>query len=447
MTHSASDLRHTVALFRYGVIADLVRLEPGVEGLYHRIAEKADAQYDIPGTSRTRVAAETIRHWIKRYRAGGFDALLPKPRADRGRPRKIPDDIAELLIAIKEEHPKFSVRMVIQHARDNAHLPEDLELAASTVHRLLAREGLMRKDPSSPSSNDRRRFAFVRAGELWMSDVMHGPSVVVDGRRKRKSYLIAFLDDATRVVPYAAFTLSESTHAFLPVFKQALLRRGLPARLYVDNGAQFRSHHLALVCAKLGIALIHARPYQPQGKGKLERWFRSVRAQLLTRLTEDDLASLEALNRRLWTYVEGEYHHAPHRGIDADTPLERWARTGEQARFPDSNLDELFLFEVQRRVQKDRTVSLNGVVYEVDAALVGEKVTLRFDPAAPTGRPVQVWHDNRRIHDAKPLDAYANCFVKRNRPSWNLEPDSPPPEPTQGLPLRDLRPRTDDDNE
>ncbi len=447
MNDPATDHRHAVALFRYGVIADLVRAQPGADGLYQQIAEKAARDYTIPGTTRTRIAAETIRHWLKRYRSGGFDALMPKPRADRGRPRKIPDDVAELLVAIKEQHPELPVRAVIGQARASGELPESLELAPSTVHRVLAREGLMRKRTDAPSGNDRRRFAFERAGQLWMSDVMHGPSVLVEGNKKRKSYLIAFLDDATRVVPFAAFALAENTAAFLPVLKQALTRRGLPERLYVDNGANFRSHHLALVCAKLGIALIHARPYQPQGKGKQERWFRTVRSQLLPVLTAEDTASLQALNRRLWAYVEGEYHRAPHRSLAGDTPLERWARTGDEVRFPDADLDELFLFEVTRRVQNDRTVSLNGVAYEVDAALVGEKVTLRYDPAAPPGRPVQVWHEGRRIHDAKPLDAYANCFVRRHRPSSNLQPDAPPPEPAPKLALRRLRRRPGDDHE
>ena len=402
-----SDLRHAIALFRYGVIADLVRLEPGAEGLYQRIADKAQCDYVIPGTARTRVAAETIRHWLKRYRADGFDALLPKRRADRGRPRKIPDDIAELLIAIKEQHTGLPVRAVIDQARASGQLPEGFELAPSTVHRLLTREGLMQAPPDAPDSKDRRRFAFARPGELWMSDVMHGPAVTTDGRKRRKTYLIAFLDDATRVVPYAAFALSENTAAFLPVFKQALLRRGLPQRLYVDNGANYRSRHLALVCAKLGIALIHARPHSPQGKGKQERWFRTLRAQLIARLASNDTDSLDALNRRLWAWIEGEYHQAPHRSLDGDTPLARWARSAETVHFPEPglDLDDLFLFEVQRRVQNDRTVSLNGVAYEVDAALVGDKVSLRFDPAAPPGRPVQVWHEQRRIHDAKPLDA------------------------------------------
>ena len=392
MNDHDNDRRREVALFRYSLIADLVRQELGTQGLYAKIEEKAAVEYTIPGTTRTRVAAETIRDWLKRYRRGGFDALLPKPRADRGRSRSLPAPVVDVLLEIKEGNPALSVQLVIREARTRKEVPEDLPLPASTVHRLLARHGLMDKPQGEHSDADRRRFAFAQAGELWMSDVMHGPSVVVGDRTKRKTYLLAFIDDATRVIPYAAFALAENTRAFLPVLKQAILRRGLPQRLYVDNGANYRSQHLALVCAKLGIALIHARPYRPQGKGKIERWFKTLRAQLLTRLSPQDTASLDALNRRLWAWVEGEYHHSPHRGLSGATPLEQWAQRGEAVRFPEPGLDleDLFLFEAQRKVQKDRTVSLHGVVYEVDAALVGEKVTLRFDPSAAPERPVQV---------------------------------------------------------
>jgi hypothetical protein len=267
--------------------------------------------------------------------------------------------------------------------------------------------------------------------------------VAVGERVKRKTYLIAFIDDATRVIAHAAFALSENTRSFLPVLKLAIEKRGLPQRLYVDNGANYRSRHLALVCAKLGIALIHARPYRPQGKGKgkIERWFKTVRAQVLTRLRSEDTASLEALNRRLAAWIEGEYHHSPHRGLDGATPLECWAQSGDAVRFPEPGLDlaDVFLFEAERKVQKDRTVSLNGVVYEVDAALVGEKVTLRFDPGAPPQRPVQVWHAGKRIELAAPVQTYANCFVKRERPSRTLSADGPAPQPApSALRLREL---------
>ena len=432
------DTRQAVALFRYGLIADLANLPRGTPGIGARLRAKAAQDHDIPGTTRTRVAAETIRDWLKRYRQGGFDALHPRPRGDRGRPRRMPPDVAELLISIKTGNPAFSVRAVIDAAR-RRDVPADLYLAPSTVHRLLAREGLLDRRPQEPVT-DRRRFAYRHAGELWMSDVMHGPPVS-DGRRRRKTYLVAFIDDATRVVPFAAFAFSENTAVFLPVFKQAILRRGLPARLYVDNGANYRSRQLALVCAKLGVALIHARPYQPAGKGKIERWFRTLRGGWLNHLDLEAVDGLDSLNRRLWAWVEGEYHQAPHRGLDGETPLDRWAAVGADVRYPDPGpgIDDLFLFDVKRRVMNDRTVSLHGRLYEADAVLVGETVVRRYDPEAPTGRPLQVLHDGKPAGEATVLDAYANTAVRRARPSSRIETDDPAPEPPPSpIAMRDL---------
>jgi transposase InsO family protein len=442
--------RHALALFRYGLIAEFIQLPAGSRGLYARLREKARAEYTIPGSKRTRVAPETLRHWLKDYRRGGFDALLPKGRADRGRSRTVPQALADALMSLKDEQPALSIPQLIRAVRESGAAPPGVPLPPSTVHRLLSHAGLMHKPPAEPSPQDRRRFAFAQAGELWMSDVMHGPSVAIPGRGRRKTYLIAFLDDATRVVPYCAFAFSENTQAFLPVFKQALLRRGLPQRLYVDNGANYRSQHLALVCARLGVALIHARPYQPQGKGKMERWFRTLRAQLISRLAAADTASLDALNRRLWAWVEGEYHQSPHRGLDDHTPLDRWAMSADQVRLPGPglDLDALFLFEAKRRVQRDRTVSLNGMLFEADAVLVGQIVTLRYDPALPASRGVEIWHEGRFVERARPLDAYANCFVRRNRPTQNLDADAPPAAPrTSRLALRELAPNKPDDEE
>ena len=208
----------------------------------------------------------------------------------------------------------------------------------------------------------------------------------------------------------------------------------------MDNGAVYRSNHLSLVCAKLGITLIHARPYQPQAKGKQERWFRSVRMQLLPMLAESDTKSLDALNRRLWAWVEGEYHMSPHRGLDGATPLDRWMTSAYDVRLvsPECDLDDLFLFEQKRKVQRDRTISLSGVVYEVDASLVGETVTLRFDPSR-RGRPVDVYFKGRKVEQAKRVDLYANCFVRRDHTTKALQPDRRLDDPPAGLPLRNLK--------
>jgi putative transposase len=439
MPHRTNATTHaeTVALFRYGLIADLRDLRPGDRSLHTRLEEKAAREYDIPGTTRRHVAPGTMRDWLYAYRRGGFDALKPRPRRDVGRARALPQAVADALCALKEEAPTFSVLMLIATARQRGLIPADAEVAPATVHRLLTRQGLMARAPEAPTSKDRRRFAFALANDLWMSDVMHGPSVFEEDRRRHKTYLIALLDDATRVVPHAAFARSENVAAFLPVFARAIQRRGVPSRLYVDNGSAYRARHLALVCAKLGVTLIHARPYQPQAKGKIERFFRTCRAQLLPTLVEADTRSLDALNRRLWAWLEDEYHETPHRGLEGETPLARWAATAGGLALPPEHLDELFLFEEKRKVHKDRTVSLRGVVYEVEASLVGEMVTLRYDPTRAT-RGVTVVFRDRVVDVAKPVDAYANCFVRRDHQTHNLTTTKPAAAPPPGLPLRRL---------
>ena len=164
-----AERRQQIALFRYGVIADLIHLEPGHRGLYALLRDKAAREWDIPGTLRRRVEAETIRGWLRDYRRGGFDALLPKARKDRGSARAIPQCVADVLCETKDQHPDFSVALVIEHVSRFARIPDDVVLAPSTVHRLLARAGLMQKKPGEPTSNDRRRFSFDQAGELWLA--------------------------------------------------------------------------------------------------------------------------------------------------------------------------------------------------------------------------------------------------------------------------------------
>jgi transposase InsO family protein len=431
-----------IALFRYGLISDVVR--PALDGpaavtLYERLREKAGRSYCIPHTRRTHVAVETMRDWIQLYRQGGFEALKPKPRKDLGSARAIAQPVLDLLVELKDAHRDWSVALVIEQAQKQSEAARACTLPLSTVHRVLGRAGVMGPRAEPATSKDRRHFAYERAGELWMSDVMHGPAVLATGRRKHKTYLIGLLDDATRVVPYGAFAFSESTGAYLPVLRQGVTRRGIPLRLYVDNGAAFRSHHLALVCARLGITLIHARPYQPAGKGKQERFFRTVRMRFLPTLGPADLSSLDALNRRFWAWVEGEYHQTPHRGLDEQTPLDAWAMRSADVRLagPELDLRELFLSEAQRRVHKDRTLSLDGVVYEVGAELVGQMVTVRFDPAHK-GASVDIWLGGHKVQSARVVDAYANCFVKRNNETRTLDADRPAPAPAPGLRLRDL---------
>ena len=414
MKNQTEQERHDIAVFRHEVISPLLHAKPGT--VHRKAKEQAQQQWEIPGSKRTRVAVTTIHDWLLLYNRGGFEALKPKSRNDRDRPRRLEPDTIEALIAIKKENPEMSVRMVIKEAYRRGTVPESIKLPRATIHRMFDREGLMVRTADT-TVHDRRRFAYESAGDMWQSDVMHGPKVRDERGHARKTYLIALLDDATRLVPYAEFAFSESAVAFLPVFGQAIERRGIPKRLYVDNGAAYRSKQLATICARLGVALIHARPYSPAGKGKIERWLLTVRMQLLSTVTDEDRSSLEAFNGRFRSWVEGEYHRSPHQGLSGFTPLDQWALSADQVRYPAPGLDlqDMFLFEVQRKVRKDRTVQLSNRLYEVAAVLVGEIVTLRYDPAKPL-RPMKVVHAGKPAGEATLVDVHANARVKRQQP-------------------------------
>ena len=428
MKTPADRYRHDVALFRYGLIADIMTLPPGTERAA-AVRARAERAHAIPGSTRTRVSVQTLRDWIRIYERDGFDGLMPKARSDRAQPRRMSPDVIETLLSIKRDAPELSVRKVIGQARESGEVGDDTPLPPSTIHRLFAREGLMVRQSQSVQK-DMRRFAFRFAGELWQADAMHGPRVADDRGRKRKTYLLAILDDATRVIPYARFSFADNTSNFLLVLREAITRRGLAARLYVDNGSNFRSRQLAMLCARLGIALLHARPYHAAGKGKIERFFRTVRQQALAPLDPQDIPDLDTLNQRFRTWVECEYHMTPHRGLDGEIPLDRWARTAERIRYPDPGIDleQMFLFEVSRKVTKARTVSLHNRIYEVDPVLQGQTVTLRYDPAAPPSRPLLVVHDGKPAGTATLLDLYANTRVRRGSPGLRFGPLDDDPE-------------------
>jgi hypothetical protein len=234
------------------------------------------------------------------------------------------------------------------------------------------------------------------------------------------------------LICHAQFYHEENLRSLKDCLKQALLKRGRPKRLYMDNGKIFRSRMILLMGARLGIHIIHSRPYRPQGRAKLERWFGTVRKSFLRRVDVNRIEGIDALNRLLWNWIEGEYHVSPHRGIDRQTPLDRWMeRSGGIRPLPsDIPLEELFLEEASRRVTRDGTLSLKGKCFEAGVAFIGMKVTVRFDPfdlrrvfvIAPDGNPVEAF----------PVDRQANRYVRRDPSTEPPSAKSPP------VPLRSL---------
>ena len=439
-----------VAVFRFERIGDLVRLEPGSRQLRERLRERSEQRFDIPGSRRRRVSQSTLRRWMAIYRKDGLEGLQPRARRDRGRTRGLSPEVADALARVKEQDRSLPVRRVIRRVRREQRLGPEVRLAPSTVYRLLRERGLTRREQRSGEGRDLRRFSYAAAGELWQADVLHGPRVrcAADGRRRRKAYYIGTLDDATRLVPHAEFAFSESYEAFLPVFKSALLKRGRPDRLFTDNGAAYRSRHLRELCAGLGVRLLRGRPYHSEGRGKIERFHRTLRDQFLRPLAEPERLDLDELNRRLGLWLEGEYHCTPHRGLEGRrTPLDAWALTASGVRPAGSpeQLDELCRLRHGRTVSRDRVVQFRSRCYEVPGGLAGRKVVLLVDPAAPPQRPIPVEFEGRPAGLARPLDRVANSRVRRqpnvaarDAPGPRREPPPAPEATPAPLRLSDL---------
>jgi len=374
--------REEIALFRYGVILPFLgaeELEWGLKGeMYRRLAAE---HYDIPHSSKHTIDEETIRKWLAAYRKGGFDALKPKGRNDAGKPRKFSPEAWEKAVALKQEAPQRSVRKIIQILEAH-NLIEPGEIKRSTLARHFKEHGLDRKSLMG-APQVFRRFEAERPNQIWQSDILYGP-YLPDPKapeRNKRTYLVAFLDDFSRLVPEAEFYWDEKFPALENTFKKAMLRRGVPEIVYVDNGKVYSARRLDAVCAALGIRKINCKPYSPEGKGKIERFFRTVREDFLAEPEITQLETLNELNRLFRAWLEVEYHQRLHAATD-EPPLQRWQShianflrtTGEK------ELTELFLWQLSRTVNKVGLVSVQGVEFEVDGLLKGKKVEVRFNP-------------------------------------------------------------------
>lgn len=413
----------SIALFRLSVLGQLVsreRLERGE--LQQMIRELAQREYAIPQSQRTRLGEKTIEAWYYAWRKDGIDGLTPKVRIDRGQSKLTPA-LQEAVLAAKRENPRRSIRQ-IQRLLVASGVQANASISRSAIHRLLKQHGLSNITGSASLPEERRSFGAEFAGSIWYGDVMHGPRLGLGGQL-RKTYLVSLFDDASRLVTHSAFCLGETALDIEGVLKQALLRRGIPIKLVVDNGAAYRATTLQGLCVRLGIHLIFCRPYAPEGKGKLERWHRTFRDQFLSELDARHITDLADLNARLWAWLEQVYHRTGHSALGGMTPLARYQQDLPRIRSlgaKAATLDSLFYHRVTRFVKKDGTVSYQGQQFEVPYALAGKTVKLVVDPHGV--RVIGVESEaGESLGDATELDRQANLHRVRRKPEPPLDED------------------------
>jgi putative transposase len=403
-----NELRKQISLFRFGLISALV----GRKGLSRgeqetRINDIISRQWDIPGSARSSIARSTVLRWLSLYQRGGerLESLEPQPRKDRGRGRALDAEIEEAVIALRRENPGVSLPVFLKLAKSRGIFPAERTPSKDSLYRLFKRHDL-HKDTRLPE--DRRKFETELVNDLWQSDCMHGPRVVHEGKI-RKSYLFAIIDDHSRLITDARFYLSENIDCYRDCLIRALEKRGLPRRLYVDNGSAFRSNNLKYACARLGVALLHSRPYVPQGRGKIERFFLTIRTQLLPLVGEN--GTLEKLNQLLAEWINDDYHARVH-STTGQTPLARYLAHMSVLRGAPKDLRDYFRLSVRRKVDKDRTVTLLGKLYEAPVGLIGKTVTLLYHEKDP-GR-IEIFLDEASVGFLVPLAAGINSRIKRS---------------------------------
>lgn len=419
--------RRQIALWKLGVLGPLMsaRLVHGDVRSYLR--EASARTHRMPDGTEVQLSARTIETWFYEYRRGGFDALLPKDRRDKGQSRVIRAELADVLLRAKAEKPRRSIRRLIQ-LMIRAKLAEPGELSRSSVHRLLRSAGLSWR-PVRAEIQERRSFLVEYASDLWIGDAMHGPPVVEPAGSLHKSYLLTQLDCATRYALYSYFAVSEGAVAQEYGFKQAVLRFGCPRVYYVDRGSAYIAHSLRLICGELGSRLLHTQSGDAPAKGAIERWHRTVREELLDELPAEPV-SLAELNSKLWAWLAVEYHAREH-DTTKRKPHEHLLEQADGLRpVPHGkNLDEVFLHREPRTVRKDATVRWKGGWLEVRPELVGAKVELRFDTTDADSLP-KVFVRDRFVCDTVVLDRLANASRHRRRiripvpsmPPTNLDP-------------------------
>lgn len=398
--------KEKIAVFRFGVIFPLIEKDlHQYWGEKERILrELVSKEWEVPFSKRSYISKATILNWVKRYEDGGrkIEALFPESRGDRGRMRSISDEQIDALIALRKDHPKLSTPRIVEIAQKNGLFPPGKEVSIASIYRLLK----IRNAKRQKTAEDMRKFEVQMANDLWQSDCMHGPKVLHEGKL-RKTYLFAVIDDHSRLIANGRFYPAESQENYLDCLWIGMRKRGLPRKLYVDNGPSFRAHRLQLGCASLEIGLKYARPYRPQGKGKIERFFRTVRMQFLPEIGED--ISLEKLNELFSSYLEENYHKRIH-GTTGEAPIDRYLKDVKALRKAPDNLPEYFRKQETRTVNNDRTVQLKKRLYEAPAGLAGMKVTLRFEELDR----VEVFVGDSSKGFLRDLDQEVNSRVKRD---------------------------------
>jgi len=418
------DHAEAVALFRATVVGALARGELDHGELAVEIRKLAKRKFRPPGRRASKqFGASTIERWVYLYRKGGIEALRPDARSDRGHARELTPEQRELLLDVRREYPGASVALILRTLVLDGRLPKDT-VSITTVTRLYRDAKLPRG--ARPSGHTRLRWQADHPGALWHGDVCHGPALRI-GKTTKPLRIHALLDDASRYIVALEAHHTEREADMLDIFLGALRRSGAPDGLYLDNGSTYRGEALRLACERLGVTLMHARPGDAPARGKMERFWRTLREGCLDHL--GTVTTLHEVQARLVAFLDGHYHCSPHGGLFGKTPSQVWVGATTRP-IDEPTLGAALTTRARRRVRKDGTLDLAGKTWQLDESfLAGAIVTVAYDMTG--GEAPVVEYDSRR-YVLRPVDAVAAGKTRR-KPIATAESRSVPFDPPGAL--------------
>lgn len=414
-TLAPQDHAEAIALFRSEIIGALTRRDLDRGELAQAFAQLSQERFRPPKSKSTRrYSVATLERWYYAYKSGGLEALRPATRSDRGRCRDLTPEQRRLLAAIREEHPSASVPVILRTLVAEGRL-EKGAISASSVRRFYQEQGLDRvslRQGHSARGKVRLRWQAERPGALWHADVCYGAALLVDGK-SQPVRIHGILDDASRYVLAISAHHTEREIDMLGLLVKAVRKHGPPDALYLDNGPTYTGQTLSLACARMGTALIHAKPYDAPARGKMERFWRTLREGCTDFI--GSLSSLHDLNVRLWAWIDEHYHRAPHGGLLGASPASVYEGTPRPVdAFDESMLRKALTVHARRRVRRDSTLPMDGSDWETDLHfLAGRLVTVSRCLVDPS-EPPWIEHEGR-VHVLHPVNPKANAHKSRSK--------------------------------
>lgn len=400
--------KQDVALMRYSVIAPLITETAPSKSLAAFFRQASEKKYPHPDGSMRLYAAPTIEKWYRAYKHHGFDGLLPCGRSDAGTSRKIDEDTAMYIRYLKETYPRMSAASIYRKLQSEGIVAFG-QLSESTVCRYVHQ---LKKEASQLPQAQMRRYEWAHINEVWCGDSCAGPYLKTSDGKKKRVYIIALIDDASRFITGADIFFNDTFVNLMSVMKSAVSKYGRPKLFNFDNGSAYKNKQMELLAARIGSALNYCQPYTPTSKAKIERWFRTLKDQWMAELDMNSIKDPGALRESLFSYVH-QYNLRMHSSLDGKSPQDRFFSEPEYiTRLDEDTLQKAFLLQIQRRVSADSVVIIDHKEYEVDFRFAKQRICLRYSADL---KEIYVVEADGSLSPIKLLNRTENAVTKREK--------------------------------